>query len=83
MVDVYLNDGIPANICKQYPAVQSYGMYRVVNCSAKPTSVYCQHGEKQFQQFRPYCNSDTKNYLSMLNSDVDKWIGAASTPTSP
>lgn len=80
--DLYLNSGIPAAVCAQYPAIQRYGMYRLVACSSKPTSAYCQHGEKQFRQTRPYCSPSATSYLSILNSDAEALLNKATTPTN-
>lgn len=78
--DVYQNDGIPASVCAKYPEIRNYGMYRVVACTSKPQSKQCQHGEKAFEELRPYCGASSRNYLSMLNSDVEKWLNELNKP---
>lgn len=78
--DIYQNDGIPSSVCAKYPEVKKYGMFRVVACSSSPSSTQCQHGEKSFEQYRPYCSPQTKNYLSMSEADVEKWLSQLTTP---
>lgn len=80
--DIWMNDSIPASVCAKDPQLQRYGMYRVVACSSKPTVAPCQHGEKQFEEYRSYCSTQTKNYLSMLNSDAEKWLSQLTIPKS-
>lgn len=78
--DIYQNDGIPSSVCAAYPAVKKYGMFRVVSCKSKPGSAQCQHGETKFEEFRPYCSSRTKEYLSILNTDAEKWLSEFTKP---
>lgn len=78
--DIYLNSGIPADLCAKYPELKRFGMYRIVTCSSKPDSTACQHGEKTFRQTRPYCAGSTPEYLSMWQQDVEKYLGELNKP---
>lgn len=78
--DIYLNSGIPADVCARYPEIKKYGMYRIVACSAKPDSTACQHGEQKFKQTRPYCSDSIREYSSMWDQDIEKWLGKATQP---
>jgi hypothetical protein len=70
--NLWLNSGLPADLCKQLPEIKKYGMYRRLNddvCRENGKAVPC-------YELQAYCNPQSQNYFSVLDTTLDKMLDA-------
>ena len=76
--EIYMNDGLPLELCERVPELRQYGIYRVVKCvDSRPE---CSHGEEFYDELLPYCSLRIKEFLSADRVQVEKWLNEISKP---
>lgn len=70
--DFWLTDPIPAKLCTS--DIRPYGIFRVVDCKGNESKPACAGGKSEYEEFISYCSPAIKNYLSMHQSDIAKWL---------
>jgi hypothetical protein len=77
--ELYMNDGLPADICARYPEIRVYGAYRVVKCPNKKIRG-CEQGQPDYEEVLPYCSQRIRTFLSADRIQVEAWIKQATRP---
>lgn len=62
---LYLNDGLPKELCDAHPELKEYGVYRVV---------------EDHEEMLPYCSNRIKEFLSADRVYVEEWLRRATRP---
>lgn len=60
--NLWLNSGLPADLCMRVPELQKYGMYRKLNT-----------GKYELQK---YCNPQAQHYFAVLDTDLNAILDA-------
>ena len=63
---LYLNDGLPKELCDKYPELKEFGAYRIVSDTE--------------EELLPYCSERIKNFLSADKVYVEEWLKQATRP---
>jgi hypothetical protein len=78
--DIFKLERVPESICNQSPQLWDYGIFRVVLCKNKPEAIPCKDGAETFEEFIPYCDKASQDYLGMHQDDANKWLSKLTRP---
>jgi len=67
---VWLNNGLPSDLCDKEPRLKDYGFYRKLDAGG--------------YEFKPFCDADAKDWVSVqrdqYNNVMDQLLPKPSTP---
>lgn len=63
---LYINEGIPKELCDKYPEIKEFGVYRVIS--------------ETEEELLPYCSNRIKKFLSADRVYVEEWLKQATRP---
>lgn len=68
-VSVWMQEGLPIEVCQKNPELLKYGVFRVVEC-VTDSDPLCSAETKTYEEFVSYCSDRITNYLVIYDDEL-------------
>lgn len=68
-INIWMQEGLPAEVCQKNPDLLNYGVFRVVEC-VTDNDPLCSAETKTYEEFVSYCSDQITNYLVIYDDEL-------------
>jgi hypothetical protein len=68
-INIWLQEGLPREVCEKNPELMNYGVFRVVGCDDQKDPL-CNADIKAYEEFVSYCSEQITSYLTIYEDEL-------------